>query len=376
MSLSQTTHDLIGAITLRRAHGQRLSVSLGLTQACEQHRPIRHARGAGRETPKERVAGEPRAIQQGASCREGHERSVADWTSVPCNEPTRMDISGIAPLAWDPAKADRQSAPSLGPGESEPLPRTPAGSVPTEIVLSGRARWDAASQATGPKRSTGREPKDRAANLKLETGQTVSGETSPSDPRRPRRLHTTARTAWTVVAGVGVVVALIGGVLTLVDRATPVPTARPEPTTPNIAIDVSTAEGGRELARFLAEHSNEVVHLDVRCFEREISGLNPCFTEGSGIDLTGQPTDGQYTWMWLFREAPCFGTEDEDRDLDGCQGEALLWIDTRTDGTDAGVANIEGAGSVGIRGPWHVKTPFGGAFFGPTVEGFELTPAD
>jgi hypothetical protein len=113
MSLSQATHDLIGAITLRRAHGQRLSVSLGLTQACEQHGPIRHARGAGRKTPKERVAGEPRAIHQGGACREGHQRSVADGTSVVCNEPTRMDISGIAPVACAEGRRTVRASQSL-----------------------------------------------------------------------------------------------------------------------------------------------------------------------------------------------------------------------------------------------------------------------
>lgn len=175
--------------------------------------------------------------------------------------------------------------------------------------------------------------------------------------------------------GAGVVVALVGGVLALVDRASPAPTVAPLPTTPNISVDVSTASGAQELGSFLSRHSNEVVSLDIRCFEGDVEGASPCFTERSGIDLTSQPSDGEYAWMWLFTGQPCFGRGDEARDFDACEGEVLLWIDTRTDGTTANIGNIQGAGSVAVGGSWVVKSPFGVAFFGPTVEGYELTPA-
>lgn len=175
--------------------------------------------------------------------------------------------------------------------------------------------------------------------------------------------------------GAGVIVALIGGVLALVDRASPAPTAAPLPTTPNISVDVSTAAGGQELSSFLSRHSNQVVGLDIRCFEGDGEGASPCFTERSGIDLTSEPSDGDYAWMWLFTGEPCFGRADEGRDLDACQGEVLLWIDPRTDGSTASIGNIEGAGSVAVRGSWVVKSPFGVAFFGTTVEGHGLTPA-
>ena len=60
----------------------------------------------------------------------------------------------------------------------------------------------------------------------------MSEESPPVQPSRSRRLHTTARTGWGLVVGTGVLVALVGGVLALLDRASPVPTARPAPTTP------------------------------------------------------------------------------------------------------------------------------------------------
>jgi len=174
------------------------------------------------------------------------------------------------------------------------------------------------------------------------------------------------------------VVALLVGVFTLLDRANPAPTIRPEPTVPNISVDISTAEGGRQLAGFLGQHPSEVAHLDVRCFEKDPGEGTSCFTEQSGSDLPGEPSGGEYVWMWLFKERPCFDSfsEDSARDVELCEGEVLLWIDPRTDGTNANIGNIEGAGSVSVRGPWRVKSPFGGSIFGPTVEGYELTPAD
>jgi hypothetical protein len=145
---------------------------------------------------------------------------------------------------------------------------------------------------------------------------------------------------------------------------------------PNIAVDVSDAAGGRELRDFLAAHSNEVVRLKIECYEYENDGQNPCFTERSIVDITSEPRDGQYTWMWLFLDEPCFGAGDDGADFAACRDEVLLWVDPRTDRTSANISNIRGAGSVGIQGPWHVKTPFGGWLYGPDVEGFELSPAD
>lgn len=190
-----------------------------------------------------------------------------------------------------------------------------------------------------------------------------------------RRVLGAARTGWGLIGAAAVVVGLAVGLLALIDRVGPAPTPVPLPTTPNIAIDVSTAQGVTELATFLDAHSNEVVRLDVRCFEVQGRRASQCLAESSGVDLTNRAEDGVYQFMWLFRGPPCFDHADEARDLEGCDGEVLLWIDPRTDGTTASVGNIEGAGSVAVRGEWLVKSPFGAGLFGPTVEGHELTAA-
>jgi hypothetical protein len=179
------------------------------------------------------------------------------------------------------------------------------------------------------------------------------------------------RLAWAVVAGAAVIVGLIGGVFTLLDRVPgpPQPTATPVPTTPSISVEVDTAAGAAEFVEFAGAHVGELVDLDVRCIERP--DRSPCFSEGSGISVD-LATGPEYMFMWLFTGEPCFSITTQDRDFHLCQGEALLWVDPRTQGSPADVGNITGAGSVAITGPWYLKRT-GAAFFGTDVQGFELT---
>ena len=199
---------------------------------------------------------------------------------------------------------------------------------------------------------------------------------TPADPRPVVRVRPSATfeapmasrnlgVTWQIVAAMAVVVGLLTGVVTLLDRFSaapappPAPVVTPAPTTPGIRVDVSSAAGAAELVAFAEAQTGNLVDLDLSCFETVATPA--CIFEASGLEA--QSSGQEWLWLWVFTETPCFAPQldqpEDSRDTAACQGTNLFWIDPRIDGSPVVLGNIQGAGTTAIKGPWELASPAG-----------------
>ncbi len=185
---------------------------------------------------------------------------------------------------------------------------------------------------------------------------------------------------WQAIGAIAVLVGLLTGIVTLLDRFTagPPPVVTPAPTRPAISVDVSSAAGARGLIAFLDEHGDgETVELDIACYE---SVARPaCLLEQSPVDVPGGSTT--YDLLWLFGGDPCFAPEDvlpqasgTGPDILSCTETSVMWIDPRTGDAPVVFGNIQGAGTIALKGTWVLRSPMGAAFLPPSIHGYRVTP--
>ena len=205
------------------------------------------------------------------------------------------------------------------------------------------------------------DPQDAATPPTATTSGSTHGRAPIGSPRPAASFATPISgrhlgATWQIVAAMAVVVGLLTGVVTLLDRfsaSPPVsePVVTPAPTTPAIKVDVSSAVGAAELATFVEAQTGKLVDLDVSCFETVTSPA--CIFEGSGIEV---PSGGdEWLFLWVFTGTPCFAPQQEQADGDpghhGLPAASLFWIDPRVDGSPVVLASIQGAGTTVIKGP-------------------------
>jgi hypothetical protein len=181
---------------------------------------------------------------------------------------------------------------------------------------------------------------------------------------------------WQIVAALAVLVGLLTGIVTLFDRftAAPPPVVTPAPTTPSIRTDISSAAGATELVDFAEAQAGKLVDLDLSCFETVASPA--CILEPSGPEVAVEGDDSLL--LWLFTQAPCFAPQlvqpIETRDLESCLGTNVIWVDPDTEGSPVVLSNIQGAGTIAMKGPWELADLGGGGVFPGNIHAFRLTP--
>ncbi|MBX3031341.1 MAG: hypothetical protein KF809_14430 [Chloroflexi bacterium] len=210
------------------------------------------------------------------------------------------------------------------------------------------------------------------------SAEPVAASPVASNDRRPslgadHRLTLT----WQVIGAIAVIVGLLTGVITLLDRfaASPPPVVTPAPTRPHITVDASSPRGASELIAFLRANSDGApVELDISCYETVAKPA--CLLETSPMVVPDGSTS--YMLVWLFGDEPCFEPMEvgvpRDPDYTLCTESSVMWVDPRVGDAPVVLGNIQGAGTMAIRGTWVIRAPMGAAFYPANIHGYRVTP--
>lgn len=264
------------------------------------------------------------------------------------------------------------------PDEPQP-PTTPEPSAPEPETTE--TTEPAALERVAPEPQT---PESSAVDIDPEAWTpTEPLPTSPVASSAPRASLTSDHrltVTWQAIGAIALVVGLLTGVITLLDRftATAPPVITPAPTAPHITVDVSSPRGASTLIDFLEEHSDgatgTTVELDISCYETVARPA--CILESSPVDIPDR--SATYWFLWLFGDEPCFDPSSIggplDPDYSRCTETSVMWIDPRVGDAPVVFGNIQGASTTAIKGTWVIRAPMGAGVFPANIHGYRVTP--